>query len=151
MKKAAASAGPSSRIVYDDQPRMLAFAIERGASTEWRDDAVAIGREVRGQLVGVAVFEHFTEGDCHVHIASDGSRRWLTREFLAHIFAYPFIQLGQRRVTGLVRSTNYRALEFDLHIGFKVEGRMREAFPDGDMMILGMLKSECRYLPRSAL
>lgn len=147
MERAAATAGQPSRIVYDDQPRLLAFAIEKGASAEWRPDAVAIGREVGGELVAAAVYEHFTDGDCHVHIASDGSRRWCTRELLIRWFAYPFLQLRLRRITGLVPSTNLRALDFDLKLGFKVEGQMREAFPDGDMMILGMLARECRYLP----
>lgn len=150
MKTEAASAGPTSRIVYDDQDRMLAFAIEKGASEQWNRDAVAIGREVDGQLVAVAVYEHFTDGDCHVHIASDGSRRWCTRELLVRWFAYPFLQLRLRRITGLVPSRNERALKFDLALGFQVEGRMREAFPDGDMIILGMLRRECRFLPRSS-
>lgn len=150
METAVASAGQHSRIVYDDQARMLAFAIEHGASTEWKSDAVAIGREVGGRLVVVGVFENFTDGDCHVHVASDGSAHWLNRAYLAHFFAYPFIQLGLRRITGLVPSNNHRALAFDLHLGFQVEGRLREAFPDADLMVLGMLKRECRYLPRTA-
>ena len=140
----------ASRIVYDDVPRMLAFAREHIPGAGWEDDATAIGREVRGELVAVCVYEHFTAADCHVHVASDRRPGWCTRALLTHWYAYPFIQLGLNRVTGLVPANNAAALKFDLHMGFKPEGRLREALPDGsDLIVLGMLRRDCRYIPRA--
>ena len=83
-----------------------------------------------------------------MHIASDGSRNWLSRDFLAAMFAYPFVQLRLHRVTGLIAASNADSLRFARHIGFRDEGVMREGAPDGDMMVLGMLRRECRWIAK---
>lgn len=71
----------------------------------------------------------------------------MTREFLRVAFRYPFYQLKVRRVTGYVPASNADALRFDLHLGFVQEGLMREAMDTGeDVVVLGMLKRECRWL-----
>lgn len=99
------------------------------------------------RLCAVAVYTDYDEVGVQMHIASDGSRKWMTRAFLRECFAYPFDHCHCRRVTGLVASSNVDALAFDLHLGFKIEGRCREAAPDGsDYVILGMLREECRFL-----
>ena len=140
----------TSRLVYDDLPRMLAWARRGIPGSEWEADAKAIGREVNGELVAVTVYERFTDGDCHTHLCSDGSRRWMTRQFITHSYAYPFIQMRQRRVTGLVPETNHRAIRLNTHMGFQIEGRIREAMPDGtDLIVMGMLRRECRWIPES--
>ena len=57
------------------------------------------------------------------------------------------MQLGCRRVTGYVPAANARARRLDEHLGFVYEGRLREALPDGqDVLVLGMLRRECRWL-----
>jgi RimJ/RimL family protein N-acetyltransferase len=56
------------------------------------------------------------------------------------------VQLGVQRVTGYVPASNAAALRFDRHLGFVEEGRLREALPGGeDVIVLGMLKRECRW------
>lgn len=99
------------------------------------------------KLLAVTVYTDYAPRNISLHIASNGSKRWLTRAFLLASFDYPFDQLGVRRVTGLVAASNPAALKFDLHLGFRVEGRMRGASEDGsDLLVLGMLRHECRYL-----
>jgi RimJ/RimL family protein N-acetyltransferase len=71
----------------------------------------------------------------------------MTRDFLRVAFRYPFVQLGCNRVTGYVPASNADALRFDLNLGFKIEGRMREAIETGeDVLVLGMLRGECRFI-----
>jgi RimJ/RimL family protein N-acetyltransferase len=111
-------------------------------------DSWGIGLRDNGELVAAVCYDRITACDCNVHLASDGSKRWLNREFLAAGFAYPFIQLGLRRITGVVPRKNIQALKFDLHIGFEVEGLCRNALPDDDVYILGMLRENCKYLPK---
>ena len=113
----------------------------------FRDDAKVIGASFDGDLRAVVVYDGFSECDCNMHIASDGSARWLSRGFLRAVFAYPFIQLGLRRVTGLVPAKNERALNFDLRLGFEHEGLCRDALPDDDIIVLGMRRSVCPYIP----
>ena len=55
--------------------------------------------------------------------------------------------VGCRRVTGLVHDNNHDARRFDEHLGFKQEGVLRKAAPDGDdMIVYGMLREECRWI-----
>lgn len=99
------------------------------------------------RMLACVLFTDYDEVNIGIHVASDGSRKWLNREYLRACFAYPFEQLKVRRVTGLVAASNAAALRFDLHLGFTLEGRLRNAAQDGsDLLVLGMLRHECRHL-----
>lgn len=74
----------------------------------------------------------------------------LTRGFLRSAFFYPFCQLKVRRVTVLVDVTNHASQRLVEHLGFVREGLLREAAPKEDVIVYGMLKRECRYLPVNA-
>jgi RimJ/RimL family protein N-acetyltransferase len=100
-----------------------------------------------GQMIATVLYTNYNRQNIEMHVASDGSRKWMTRAFLHAVFAYPFLQLECRRVTGIVMGSNADALRFDKSIGFTLEGTMREASTDGsDLLILGMLREECRFL-----
>ncbi|HJV52795.1 MAG TPA: GNAT family protein [Noviherbaspirillum sp.] len=137
----------SARLIYGDEDRLLPWAQERTA-TRFRRDAYTLGLEKDEALVAVVVFDGFSECDCNMHIASDGTRQWMNKSLLLAAFAYPFTQLGLQRVTGLVPSKNEAALAFDQHIGFEIEGRCRNALPDDDLIVLGLLRENCRFIPQ---
>lgn len=136
-----------AQVIYGKEQRLLPWAQERIGCT-FRRDAYTIGLEKDGELVAVVVFDGFSACDCNVHVASDGTGHWLTREFLVCVFAYPFIQLGLRRVTGLIAAKNQAALRFNRKLGFTQEGVCRHGMPDDDLVVLGMLRSECRFLQK---
>ncbi|MNF99139.1 hypothetical protein D3C87_1255280 [compost metagenome] len=136
-----------TELVYDDIPSLLSWACERIGVRRFKDDACAFGVKRGGKICAVIVYDCFSECDCNIHVASDGSRMWLTRKVLARAFAYPFIQRGMRRVTGLVPASNKAALDFDTHIGLKVEGYCPDAMPDDDIVVLGMTRKACPYIP----
>ena len=137
------------KVIYGQDDVLIPWAAKRIGIASFKPDATAIGQERNGEIVAVVVFDGFSDVDCNIHIASDGSGRWLTRELLARAFAYPFIQLGYPRVTGLVPAGNNDALRFDEHLGFKREGYHRKAAPDGgDIISLGLLREDCRYIPK---
>ena len=133
-------------VVFDDPESCLTWAAKRIGIRRFREDARAIGWQRGGAIIAVAAWDTFSPGTCCMHIASDGSGPWLTREFLGAMFAYPFVQLRLRRVTGLIAASNRASLRFARHIGFHDEGLMREEAPDGDMVVLGMLRRECRWI-----
>lgn len=135
-------------LIYGEDERLVRWAQAGMGGLAFRDDATAIGIERNGELRAVVVFDGFSHCDCNMHVVSDGSKRWLTREFLVHVFAYPFIQCGFRRVTGLVPSKNLEALRFDLKLGFQIEGHIRHAMPDDDIVLLGMIRENCRFIPK---
>lgn len=134
------------RIVWDQPERIMQFVAARVDEESFRD-YTALGLEKDGEIVAGVLFTNYTRASILMHVASDGSRHWITPAFLAATFRYPFIQLGCRRVTGLVRADNADAQRFDEHLGFRREGVMREGTNDGcDLILYGMLKSECRFL-----
>lgn len=136
------------QVIFGEDQRFIEWAQERIGVT-LRNDAVAIGLEDETGIRAATIFDTFSSVDCCAHVASDGTGTWLNREFIVKSFAYPFIQCGFSRLTGLVPASNRAALRFDLHLGFKIEGRCREAAPDGgDIIVLGMLRRECRFIPR---
>jgi RimJ/RimL family protein N-acetyltransferase len=124
--------------------------------TEWvsrlvaEDDfgpSVAIGLEEDGQLIAGVVYNLYTKSGINMHVAAVPGKRWMTRDYLYACFAYPFLSARCHRVTGLVREDNLAAQKFDEHLGFKREGLIRMGCEDGTNMILyGMLRSECRWL-----
>lgn len=136
----------ATRLIYGDEDRLLPWALERLGFESFRRDAYSIGLERDGDLVAVVVYDNFSSCDCQMHIASDGTGRWMNKELLISAFAYPFAQLGFLRVTALVPESNVKALEFDKNIGFVQEGRHPCSMPNGEALIsMGMLRTNCRF------
>ena len=99
-----------------------------------------------GMLIAGVWYEGYNGANMNIHVAALPGRRWMTREFLYATFAYPFVQCNVRRLTGLVPESNTDAQRFDEHIGFTLETRLKEATPDGDLLVYRMFKDECRWL-----
>jgi len=135
-------------LIYGHDHMLLPWAAERIGIGRFRDDARAIGVGDGDNIRGVVVYDTFSSADCNMHVASDGSGRWLTREFLCHAFSYPFIQLRLRRVTAMVPAKNLHALRFDEKLGFVREGYHPHGMPDDDLISLGMLRKNCRFIPQ---
>lgn len=135
----------TTRLIYGQEDRLLPWASARIGIPRFRRDAYCIGLERDGELVAVVVFDCFSDTDCNMHIASDGTGRWMNKSLLLAAFAYPFGQLGLRRVTGLVPAKNQAALNFDQNLGFVREGYHKHALPDDDIISLGMLREDCRF------
>lgn len=111
----------------------------------WLDGFRTLAAVDRGVILGAVVYDGFTPYDCNLHIAID-DKRCVTRAVLRCVFGYPFDQLGLARVTGLVPASNQAALDFDLRLGFREEGRKVKAFGDEDEIILGLLKEDCIWI-----
>ncbi len=110
------------------------------------DPCVAIGVVRNGELVAGVVYSNYRHGNIEITMASK-SPRWASRENMAALLGYPFNQLKCRRVTCIVKATNHPVREFLCRLGFKEEGICRQAYDDGtDAVLLGMLRSECRWL-----
>ncbi len=133
-------------LIYEQNKNLLAWAASR-IGVQFRPDARTIGYARDGELIAVVVYDGFSMGDVNMHIVSDGGQRFLTRELLTAAFAFPFIQCGLRRVTALVPAKNRDALKFDEELGFRREGyHPRAAEGGGDLISLGMLRENCRYI-----
>lgn len=119
--------------------------IAKAAGALFHPTDVCISREKNGLLLGGSIFTGHTGHSIGMHVASFYPN-WITRNLIFATFYYPFVQLELAKVIGTVPETNLRALEFDLALGFKEETRIKHAFKDGDMIILGMYKADCRWI-----
>lgn len=135
------------RFDAEHYPLAGAWAQERiGTPFPFRD-FTALTLIESPRIVATVLYCNWNGANVEMHVASDGTRQWMTRSYLRVVFAYPFEQLQVRRVSGVVAESNVDAVNFDFALGFKLEGRMRQAATDGsDLLILGMLRSECRFL-----
>jgi hypothetical protein len=122
------------------------------------DDAAA--REIAEAAFGVKIFEPFTglvliddegraDGACifnnydgrDVHFTCVNNHRMRMTD--ARVVAtYVFDKLGCHRCTAITRRHNWPARKALRQLGFKIEGFLREHFPDDDAVIYGVLKSE---------
>lgn len=107
---------------------------------------VGIGWMKNGELVAGVAYANWNGVNVECHIASDGSKRWMTREYLHKIFAYPFCQLKVRRITCCVGEGNAASRRFVEHLGFSLEARLDKAHPTGDLLIYRMLARDCKYV-----
>lgn len=134
-------------VVYGQDARVIEWVGQRVDEDEFLSGAVGIGLEEDGELIAGVVFNMYNKAGICMHVAAVPGKRWMTKDFLWRVFAYPFLQLNCNRVTGLVREDNIVAQKFDEHIGFKREGLIRKGATDGaDIILYGMLKEECRWL-----
>lgn len=96
----------------------------------------------RGIIAGV-VYSRWSSHDVHVTLAVTGRA---TPAFVFAAFDYPFNQVGLRRVTALARVSNTRSIRLARHLGFTLEGRLRRAADNEDVLVFGLLREECRWI-----
>jgi hypothetical protein len=135
------------KTITCDGDRVAKFVARELAIKTW-SNPVGIGIEEDGEMLAGVVYDYFNGRNICMHVAAVEGKRWMTREFLWYCFFYPFVQLGCDRVTGLVPESNLDARRFDEHLGFKLETRLQDAHPDGDLLVYKMMKQDCRFLER---
>lgn len=101
-------------------------------------EAVGIDRD--GEIIGGAVFNHFTGSDVHVTVAGHG---W-TKGFLADVGHYVFGKLRCERMTFITEQAP--VVRLAERLGGQVEGMMRNHFgKDRPGFIVGVLKDEYKW------
>ena len=105
----------------------------------------ALGLVDAERIWAAVIYTDYSRFNICMHVAAEG-RQWMTKAYLLAVFEYPFIQLQCDRVTAFVASKNARSRHFCERIGFKEEGRLREAHAGDDLIAYGMLKRECRWI-----
>lgn len=107
----------------------------------------SINISLGGQTIaGVLINDIRPKRDCWLTIYSI-SERWATRAVIRYVFRIVFHLIGAERCSVYVRADNQKSLKMCLRLGFKQEGLIREwGYDGGDCVMLGMLKSECRWI-----
>jgi hypothetical protein len=108
-----------------------------------------IGVLRRGELKGGCIFSDYTGpgGSVTIHVGSDETGRWATKEFVAAVFHHVFVWLDVNKLFGQVpTSAPPHVLQFNYHLGFQLEHLVKDVYPDGDMLVLSMYKHDCKFL-----
>lgn len=108
---------------------------------------IGIGWAKDGKLVAGVAYANYNGPNVECHIASDGSRKWLDRRFLAVIFDYPFNQLKCERITVCIGEGNLPSRRFVEKLGFKHWTTLgADSHPTGELLVGWMFKRECRWI-----
>lgn len=108
---------------------------------------VVISREKDGKLLGGVIFTLFTGASISTHVASFDPC-WVDRDLVWIVFNYAFEQLGVGKIICRIPASNRKAIEFGYKLGFMLETRISDVFPDGDQLIISMRRENCRWLKR---
>jgi RimJ/RimL family protein N-acetyltransferase len=100
-----------------------------------------------GTILGVVVFDRFTETGVELSVASV-SPKFLSRRFLDVVFHYAFVTAQKNRVTSVIECDNTAAIKLNKGLGFIEEGVLKEWYGKKDGIILRMLKSECKWMKK---
>ena len=134
----------ASSLIFDDKERVGTWVAERVKQLASWGDFYAMGAELNGELVSGVVYNNVGASNATCHIAVSKPTKTLS-QLLDHAFVYAFDQLGLKRLTVFVESTNHKSLRIVNHIGFVQEGVMHQAGDDGqDVVILVLLPGNYR-------
>ena len=129
------------RFVIDDTERLTDWMYERHG---WRfhEPYTAIGQETDdGRLIFVSVFNNYNGVD----IEWTAAGRW-TRGMWRVTLDYIFETNGCRRCTMRTKATNTQTIRSLIHLGAKLEGRLRWYYGDEDALIFGLLKEDAIHV-----
>ena len=108
-------------------------------------DCKAIGIIKNQKLIAGVVYHNLRDGQIEASIAVT-DKNWANKTILYALFAYPFKQCNCHRILVTVRDNNNKSIKLAKRLGFKHEGKLRQMFPPHDAVLLGMLRSECKWL-----
>lgn len=103
-----------------------------------------------GEVLMTVAFHNFGPSGCELSAACFAPHA-LSAKALREIFHYAYVAMGYRRLSAVVRIDNVRSLEAVRKLGFRVEGYVKNWYPDCDGIFHGMLKEECKWVAHQKL
>lgn len=103
----------------------------------------ALGLVRDGEIIAGVIFENFNGRSLVAHMAATGR---LTPAYLGAIFDYAFNVCGVEKAICPVAETNTRSVGLVVNMGFAEEARIKDASPQGDVLIYTLTKQNCRFL-----
>lgn len=109
------------------------------------EKAAAIGWVGEHDITAGVMYEDYTGASVRATIAVDppGS---LTKGMVYEMFRYPFITLGVDKIIACVEKCNQASLTLLERLGFVEEAVVTDVYPSGDMIIMTMTRTECKWL-----
>ena len=107
------------------------------------ENSQAIGLVRDDEFAAGVIYENYNGKSIVCHIAIEGR---LTKQYLKYIFFYPFKTCGVNKIIAPVNSVNTKSIKLVENMGFTEESRIKDAAPNGDIIIYTMLECNCRFI-----
>lgn len=140
-------------LVYGQDAQVMAWAYRQLKMKPLANGLYrAIGIVHNGKDIGACIWHNYHEDNCGRPLLIEVTlvtvdKRWATRQNIRELFAFPFRQLGVKRVQATCHRKAKRVRTILKRLGFSYEGIVREAHPlGGDAAHYSILKHECFWL-----
>jgi hypothetical protein len=130
-------------LVYGHDEQLAAWIGEQ-LGARFTPPYSCIGILRHDQLAAACLYNNFMPPDIQMTIASV-TPRWASRQVIARLFGYPFLELGCLRVSALTRVHNLPARDFLARLGFRQEGYHPQMFLDDDGVSYGLLRADANH------
>jgi RimJ/RimL family protein N-acetyltransferase len=95
------------------------------------------------EILAVVAFNRWTPFTCEGNIASDGTRRWFSRDFAFTIYDFVFRHADKTRFNFTVSTDNKEAIAMHKGLGHEYVARFTDAFGEGkDALIYGLTRKQ---------
>jgi len=144
----------SKRIIVIDQqyaPEFLQWMRERiggdigefGASDCRTIAHVLIHDDKPAEILAVVAVNRWSPFACEGNIASDGTKRWFSREFAFTIYDFVFRHANKTRFNFTVSVDNKEAIQMHESLGHEYVAKLVDAFgEDKDALIYGLTRKQ---------
>jgi hypothetical protein len=96
--------------------------------------------------LGGVIYSNFNSWSVFMHTAS-WTPHWINRKLIWVSINYPFIQLGVKRIFGMVPGDNVRARKFNEHLGFRYVNSIEGVYKgDVPRLVMRLDREDCRFL-----
>ena len=119
----------------------LWVAAKMGGVLQPNSQCIGLVRD--GKIVAGVIYEGWNQRSIVCHIAIEGA---VTREFMKAVSVYAFVTCGVHKVIGPIPSDNAKAIKNAARIGFTEEARIKDAAPNGDIILFTLTADQCRFL-----
>ena len=109
----------------------------------YKPGSQAIGLERDGGIAAGIIYEDWNGASIVCHIAIRGRAN---KQFLLAISEFAFNTCAVHKIIAPVYSSNEKAMTMVRKMGFVKEGILRNAEPNGDIVLWTLTKSQCKYL-----
>ncbi len=126
-------------LIFGADHAMARWAGERLGIKDF-GSCTTIGVIRNGELAAVLVYNNYQWPNIEMSLATS-TPYWASREVLAGIFRYPFVQLRCKRVTAVMAESNAMGREFVVRLGFVQEGVHLDMLKTGNAVSYGMTRA----------
>ena len=134
----------SKRVIVTDQqhaPVFLKWMRERIGGDIGEFDAqvcrtiahVLLHDDKPAEILAVVAINRWSPFACEGNIASDGTKRWFSRDFAFTIYDFVFRHAGKTRFNFTVSTNNKEAIAMHESLGHEFAGRFADAFGEERM------------------